>query len=190
MGEKPGIIEKEAKETVPFDIAFVEEDGFFEKMNKKLNQLNNQKEADIKKYNDNLKLRHHFANLLKGDKFLTPMTKLAEERFNKFRVSDPEKAKIYNECILLASILLKKKDISVLEGWPSSIAASEDSVRYRLADIAVWSQTNFMFEPGTWVESMDDFVDGQPKPEEVKMKEKEEEVKSDVEVKSTDAPIP
>merc|ERR1711997_1350048 len=111
------------------------------------------------------------------------------------RVSDPEKAKIYNECILLASILLKKKDISVLDGWPSSISASEDSVRYRLADIAVWSQTNFMFEPGTWVESMDDFVDGQPKPEDVKLKEKiEREQKQQEEeeevIETTDAPIP
>ena len=173
---------KFANEIVAFDVAFVEEEGFFEKMNKKLSDINDQKEADVKKYNDNLKLRHHFANLLKGDKFLTPMTKLAEERFNKFRVSDPEKAKIYNECILLASILLGKKDISVLEGWPASISASKDSVRYRLADIAVWSQTNFMFEPGTWIDTMNDYVDGQPKPEDVLEKE--------TKVEASAAPIP
>merc|ERR1711990_282670 len=116
---KPGIDEKEASEVVHFDRAFVEEDGFFDALNGKLAELNSRKDEDTKKYNENLKLRHHFANLLKGDKFLIPMSKLAEERFNKFQVSDKDKAKIYSECILLASVLMGKKGIEVLDGWPA-----------------------------------------------------------------------
>ena len=62
---------------VHFDHAFAEESGFYETINRKLEALNFQKrqkeKEDLLKYDENLKLRHHFADLLKGDKFLQPI---------------------------------------------------------------------------------------------------------------------
>ena len=58
---------------------------------------------------------------------------------------------------MLAKVLMGEKDIAVLSNWPASVSGSLDAVRYRLADIAVWSQTGYMFESGTWVDSIEQF---------------------------------
>ena len=54
-----------------------------------------------KKYQENVKLRHHFAKLLEGDKFLEPMSNLARERYRKYKDTDLEKANIYAEYIVV-----------------------------------------------------------------------------------------
>merc|ERR1711879_601082 len=87
-----------------------------------------------------------------------PMSNLAMERHRKYggdgEHKDEVKAKIYAECIQLTKILMGRDSLASLVGMPASIAGSVDAVRYRLADIAVWSQTGYMFEPGTWMESL------------------------------------